>query len=36
MQNHEQKKKVKKVKNKILWAKQTSFLALCPSARGQF
>jgi hypothetical protein len=26
---------VKKKKTKILWAKQTSFLAPCPSALGQ-
>jgi hypothetical protein len=31
MQNHEQKKNEKKWKTKILWAKQTSFLAPCPS-----
>jgi hypothetical protein len=38
MQNHEQKEKVKKKKwkNKIRWAKQTSFLAPCPSILGQF
>jgi hypothetical protein len=37
MQNHEQKKKVKKSeKSKILWTKETSFLAPCPSALGQF
>jgi hypothetical protein len=36
MQNHEQKKKWKKWKTKILWAKQTSYLAPYPSALGQF
>jgi hypothetical protein len=40
MQNHEQTKKVKKnekkLKTKILWVKQTFFLAPCPSALGQF
>jgi hypothetical protein len=35
MQNYEQKKKVKKKwKTKILWKKQTIFLAPCPSALG--
>jgi hypothetical protein len=39
MQNHEKKnlkkfKNLKKLKSKILWAKQTSFLAPCPSALG--
>jgi hypothetical protein len=37
MQNHQQKKiSEKKWKTKILWAKQTSFLAPCPSALGHF
>jgi hypothetical protein len=36
MQNHEQKRSAKKWKTKILWAKQTSFLAPCHSALGQF
>jgi hypothetical protein len=31
-----QKEKWKKWKTKILWAKQTFFLATCPSALGQF
>jgi hypothetical protein len=35
MQNHEQKKSEKSEKTKILWAKQTSFLAPCPLALGQ-
>jgi hypothetical protein len=36
MQNHEQElKSEKSEKTKILWAKQTSFLAPCPSALGQ-
>jgi hypothetical protein len=30
------KKSEKKRKSKILWAKQTFFLAPCPSALGQF
>jgi hypothetical protein len=34
MHNHEQKKSEKKWKTKILWAKQTSFLAPYPSALG--
>jgi hypothetical protein len=36
MHNHEKKKVKKKWKTKILWAKQTFFLAPCPSALGQF
>jgi hypothetical protein len=37
MQNHKQKKKVKKeVKIKVLLAKRTSFLAPCPLILGQF
>jgi hypothetical protein len=37
MQNHEQKQKSeKKVKNQDSMGKQTSFLAPCPSALGQF
>jgi hypothetical protein len=36
MQNHEQKKKVKKSeKPRFYGQKQTSFLAPCPSALGQ-
>jgi hypothetical protein len=38
IQNHEQKKKKKKKyskKTKILWEKQTFFLAPCPSVLGQ-
>jgi hypothetical protein len=34
MQNHVLKRKVKKTK--ILWAKQTYFLAPCPLVLGQF
>jgi hypothetical protein len=36
MQNHELKKKGKKGETKILWAKQTSFLAPYPLALGEF
>jgi hypothetical protein len=36
MQNHKQKKKVKKVKNQDSVARQTFFLAPCPSTLGQF
>jgi hypothetical protein len=36
MPNHEQRKSEKKWKTKILWAKQTFFLATCPSILGQF
>jgi hypothetical protein len=35
MQNHEQKKKVKKVKNQDSMDKTNFFLAPCPSALGQ-